>query len=105
MGQFTPKSKDIFPLAYSAVYPSLLFWHVVQSLGDISRRDVCLFSNIIELDGTSPVVLKAPKIHTNNATSVSLYRNQDLVTQDNPPPCCKLFSCTFLLHYNLPEQP
>jgi len=59
---------------------------VVQSFGDIGCRDVCLLSSIMELDGTNPVVLKAPKIHTNNATSMSLYRNEDLVTQDNPPP-------------------
>ena len=61
-GQFSPKSKiHIFPLTCSAVYQSRLFWCELPSVGDIGRRDVCLLSNIMELDGTRLVVLTEPK--------------------------------------------
>ena len=33
----------------------------VAEFGDIDRRDVCLLSNKMELDGTRVVVLKAPE--------------------------------------------
>ena len=42
----------------SAFYPSGLFWCELQSVGDISRRDVCPILNIIDLNGAR---LKAPK--------------------------------------------
>ncbi|MDF4341209.1 hypothetical protein P3480_25735, partial [Vibrio parahaemolyticus] len=60
--EFTLKSKiHIIPLTCSAIYQSGLFCCELQSVGDISRRDVCLLSNIIELDGTQLMVLNAPK--------------------------------------------
>lgn len=40
------KLKAIFPLAYGAIYPSTLFRYELLSVG---CRDVCFFSNILEL--------------------------------------------------------
>ncbi|MDF4285660.1 hypothetical protein P3436_25565, partial [Vibrio parahaemolyticus] len=61
-GQFTPISKTHFiPLTWSAVYQSRLFWCELASGLDIGRRDVCLLSNIMKLEGTQLVVLKVPK--------------------------------------------
>ena len=52
--------------------------------GDIDRRDVCLRSNTMGLNGTWFVVLKAPnKIHLKDSTAISLPRNHDPLTQDN----------------------
>ena len=51
-GQFTLKLKiHIFPLTCSAIYQSKLFWCELSSFGDISRRDFCLLSNIMGLNG------------------------------------------------------
>jgi len=39
----------------------------------------------MELDGTQLVVLKASKkIHLKNSTAMSLYRDHDPITKDNP---------------------
>ena len=51
---------QIFPLAYSAVYPSRLFWCELQSF---VHRDIKLLSNIMGLNGTRLVVIKALKKH------------------------------------------
>ncbi|MDG2590005.1 hypothetical protein P7M45_23995, partial [Vibrio parahaemolyticus] len=80
-GKFTPKSKiHISPLTCSAIYQSRLIWCELPSVGDIGHRDVCLFSIKMELDGTQP----KKEIHLKNLTAISLSRNHDLVTQDNP---------------------
>ena len=50
----------IFFLTHSAVYPFKPSRCELQSFGIISRRDVCLLSNM-ELDGAWLVVLKVPK--------------------------------------------
>ena len=51
-GRFTPKSKiHIFPLTCSAIYKSREFWCELPSFGDFGRRDFCLFSNIMGLNG------------------------------------------------------
>ena len=61
-GQFTPKSKiHIFPLTFSAVYQSKLFWCELPSFGDIRCRDFCFLSGIMEVNGALNVVLTASK--------------------------------------------
>lgn len=59
-GQFTPKSKEHIPLTCSAFYQSRSFWCELLSFGDKGHRDVCLVSNVMELNGTQHVVLKVP---------------------------------------------
>jgi len=59
-GQFTQKSKTYFT-SYLWCYLTSFFWCELQSVGDISHRDVCLLLNIMELDGTPLLVLKMPK--------------------------------------------
>ena len=55
-----------------------------------------------QVDGTRPVVLKSPKEHLRNSKPVSLSRNHELVTQDNPQTnsfmqeLCALFLSFFL---------
>lgn len=44
-----------------AIHPSRLFQCELQSLGDISPRDVCFLLNIMELDRARLVVPKAKK--------------------------------------------
>lgn len=62
-GEFTRKWKiHIFALFCSAIYPLRLFRCELSSFGAIHCTDVCLLSNIMELGGTSIVVLKAQKI-------------------------------------------
>lgn len=51
------KDSSMLPLTWSAIHP--LFWCVFLCFGDIGCRDVCLFSSIMELQGTLLVVLKA----------------------------------------------
>ena len=69
-GTVQPKSKTyIFP------WPLLLFIHVAFSFGlscfeVISHRDVCLLTNIMKLDGTSPTLHQ--KINEKNSKPVSL---------------------------------
>ena len=61
-GQFSPKSKiHIFSLTFTAIHQSKLFWCELPSFGDIGRRDFCLLSNIMGLNGALNVVLTAPK--------------------------------------------
>ena len=48
-------------LTYNAIDPSKLFWCTFSSFIDVSDRDVCLLSNIMELDTTWLVVIEAPK--------------------------------------------
>lgn len=51
----------IFPLTWCAIYPSRLFvWYELPCFGDVGHRDVNLFSNIMEPDGTQLVLLKVP---------------------------------------------
>lgn len=59
-GHFTPKSKEHTPLTWSAFYQSRSFWCELLSFGDKGHRDVCLVSNVMELNGTQHVVLKVP---------------------------------------------
>ena len=49
------------PLTCSAIHSSRLFWCELPSFRDIGCRDVCLHSDIMELDGTQRVVVRAPK--------------------------------------------
>lgn len=85
-GQRAPKSKiHTEPPTSGAIYPSGLF------SGWAAWRHFCLFSNIIKLDGTSFVVLKAAKEKKKidilwNSTAMSQSWNHDLVTQDNRQP-------------------
>ena len=75
-GQFTPKSK--IHITFSAVYQSKLFWCELSNFGDISSRDFCLLSNIMELNGAHSskkyIILK-------NSTVMSLSINHDAVRQ------------------------
>lgn len=65
-----PKIKiHIFPLTCIAKCPS---------------RDVHLILNIMELDGTWLVSLKAPKINLKDSMATSPSRNHDATTEDNP---------------------
>ena len=41
----------MFPLTCSATYQSRLFWCELSSFGDIGRRDFCLLSNIMGVNG------------------------------------------------------
>ena len=64
-GQFTPKSIiHIFLPSCSAIYPFRLFWCELPSFGDISCRDVLLFSDTI------PRYSKHQKIHLKNSTTI-----------------------------------
>ena len=70
-GQFTPKSRmHVVPPACCVFYLSGLFWCKWTGFRYIG----CPFSNIMELDGTWIVGHKA----------MSLSRNHDPLTQDNP---------------------
>ena len=52
-GTVQPQIKiHIFPLTVITIYSSRLFWCELMSFEDISSRNVRLFSNIMELDGT-----------------------------------------------------
>lgn len=55
------------------IFPSRLFCEL-SSFGDIGYRVVCLGLNRVELHGTTYL----------KNTTTPLYRNHDLVTQDNP---------------------
>lgn len=58
--QLTPKSKThIFPLAFYAIHPYILFW--LLSFGFISCWDVCLFLHLMEINCTCLVVLRLLK--------------------------------------------
>ena len=60
-GTVHPKIKNTYFPSYLQCYSidqSRLFWCELPSVGDIH---VCLLSNIMELDDTLLVVLKAPK--------------------------------------------
>ena len=48
----SPKSKrrHVFSFTFRAIYQSRLFCRELPSLGDIVRRDFCLFSNIMGLN-------------------------------------------------------
>ena len=70
----------ISPLTCSAIYQSRLFWCELPSFGDIGRRDFCLFSKIMGLNGALNVGLAVPKIHLKSSTAMSLSRNHDPVT-------------------------
>ena len=69
---------------YSAIYQTRSFWCELPIFGDISCRDCCLLSNIMGLNCALNVVLTLPKIHLKNSTAVSLSRNHDPITQNNP---------------------
>ena len=74
------------PLACSAVYPSRLFWCELPNFGDIARREVGLFLNIMELDGTRLVA------HTATKTKSSSGLRNEIHTL-----CCERFNLgTFL---------
>jgi len=99
---FQPKIQDFFLLvsflfffvfSLSAFYQSRLFWCELPSVGDICCRNVCFLSNIMELDGTRLVVLKVPKNTLERLNiNLSLSKNHDPVTQDNPQTfVCELF--------------
>ena len=45
----------------SAIYQSRLLWCVLSSFGDIGRRDFCLLSNIMGLNGALNVEVTAQK--------------------------------------------
>lgn len=73
-GQVTPKSKPhMFPLTCCAIF---------VSFEDIGRRDACLYSNMIKLDGTWLVVLKVPHLKRNytyiNSLQLSTTQNENL---------------------------
>ena len=53
--------KDSSPQHISATYPSIFFWCELHSFGDTGRRDFCLLSSIMGLNGALLVVLTAPK--------------------------------------------
>ena len=58
----TPKSKIyIFLLSCSVIYSSRLFWCELPSFGNISRKDLYIFMNIMVLYGVQLAMLKAPK--------------------------------------------
>ena len=63
-----------------------LFWCTLPSFGGISCRDVCLLSNIMELDGTLLEVLRVPENnffwHPEHSTVLSLSKNHNPGTQD-----------------------
>ena len=83
--QFTPQLKvHIFPHTFGAFYQSKLFWCELPSSG---RRDFCLLLNIMGVNGALNVVM-------------SLSRNHDLVTENNPQTLFWAVSCTF---FYLPE--
>ena len=66
-GQFTPKSKiHIFPLFCRAIYQSRLLWCELSSFGDIGRRDFCLLSNIMGLNGALMWCSQLQKVHLNS---------------------------------------
>lgn len=68
-----------------AIHPSRLFHCELQSLGDISRRDVCFLSNIMELDRTRLVVPKAKKTKPfEKLMSLSRNHNQKLKIIHSP---------------------
>lgn len=60
----------IFPLIYGGICSSRLFLCELHSFGDIGYRYVYLLLNIMQLGGAQ--------------SSMSLSRNHDSVTQDNP---------------------
>lgn len=88
----SPKKKIIntFPLTCTA--PSRLFW--CESYGDVSWRDFCLVSSIMELKGSSLLPLKVPeKPHLKNSTAMSLSRNHAPVTKHKPQTSLWVLSC------------
>ena len=73
------KKKNIL----NAVYPSRLFWRELQSFGEMPRR--CLPSSRIQWNCMALVTAqRAPKNTYLNSTAMSLSRNYNQVTQDNP---------------------
>ena len=69
-----PKIKKAHFFSYfSAIYQSELFWFELPIFGDISRRDLCLFSNIMGLNGALNVVLTAPKNTSKKSQQQCLY--------------------------------
>ena len=95
-GQFTLISKlHIFPLTFSAIYQSKLFWCELPSFGDIGRRDVCLFSNIMGLNGALNVVLTVPKkyihIHKKIQQQCLFPKIMTLLFKIIHKPCCEKF--------------
>lgn len=62
-------------------------FHPVTELFRVCAVYMSAFSNM-ELDGTWIVVLKVPKTHLKNSTTMPLSRNHDLVTQNNPQAKC-----------------
>ena len=82
-GKLTLKSKIyLFPLTCNAIYPYTLF--KLQSFGDIGPKAVCFLLNIIELNITRLVVLKATETIQSVKTQQQVSRNHDTVTWDNP---------------------
>lgn len=47
--------------------------------------DICLLSSIVEQIGTLLVVLEHSHKHLKNSTAITLFKNYDLVPEDNPP--------------------
>ena len=73
----------VHPKFISFLLPVVLFISLDSfGFGDIGRRDFCLLSNIMGLNGALNVVLTAPKIHLRNSTVMSLSRNT--VIQNDP---------------------
>jgi len=79
------------PFTCGAIYRSRLFWCEFQSVGDISCRDVCLLTSIIELDGTQLVVLKAPEKYIWKSQQQCLSPEiMTLLLKIIHRPCCQL---------------
>lgn len=57
--------------------PHSTILHVFLLTKDISSRDIRLLSIIMKLDGISLVMLRAPKYHLKDSTTMSLPRNHD----------------------------
>ena len=53
--------KTYFSLTFSAINQSKLFWCELYSCGGIGRKDLCLLSNTMEVNGALNVVFTAPK--------------------------------------------
>ena len=69
------KKKHIFPPTTSAIYLSrFFFWYELPGFGDICYKDACLLLSKMGLNGTRPVVLKAPK-NTFEKSNASHSRN------------------------------
>ena len=57
---------------------------LLPSLGDIGRRDFCLLSDIMGLNGALNVVVTVPQSTFESSSVLSLFRNGALLMQNNP---------------------